>query len=72
MTRIEKWNYAIELLEQNNIQPSDKRLTMNNYGKIVIHSKQLRNCLIIRPQATKKTIKAQVEMQVKIAKNYAA
>lgn len=72
MKRIDKWNYAMELLKQNNIQPSNKGLTINNNGHIVIHSKQLRNCLIIEPQATKKTIKARVEMQVKIAKNCVA
>lgn len=67
MSRIEKWNYAMELLEQNGIEPMDKRLTFNNSGALIIHSKQLKNCISIPPQATKKTIKEKVDMQVKIA-----
>ena len=67
MKRIDKYNYAMELLKQYNIKPIDERLTVNNYGDIVIHSKQLKNCIIISPQATKRTIQEQIYMQIKIA-----
>ena len=52
MKRIDKYNYAMELLKQHNIKTTDERLTLNNFGDIVIHSKQLKNCIIIPPQAT--------------------
>lgn len=67
MKRIDKYNYVMKLLKQNNITTIDKRLCLNNFGDIVIHSKQLKNCIIIPPQATKRTIQEQVFMQVKIA-----
>ena len=67
MKRIDKYNYAMELLKQNNIKTIDERLTCNGGGDIVIHSKQLKNCIIIPPQATEKTIQEQVYMQIKIA-----
>lgn len=68
MKRIEKFNLAMQLLKQNNITPSDKRLCLNCFGEIVIHSKQLKNCIIIPPQATARTIKSVIDMQVMIAK----
>ena len=67
MKRIDKYNYAMELLKQNNITTTDERLCLNNFGDIVVHSKQLKNCIIIPPQATKKTIKEQIDLQIKIA-----
>lgn len=67
MKRIDKYNYAMELLKQYNIKTIDKRPTVNCYGDIVIHSKQLKNCIIIPPQATQRTIQEQICMQIKIA-----
>ena len=69
MKRIDKYNFAISLLKQNNIIPMDRLLRMNCKGDIVIHSKQLANCLIIPPQATKKTIKNMIDKQIAISKN---
>jgi hypothetical protein len=66
MKRIEKYNYAMELLRQFNIKTTDDRLTFNCRGDIVIHSKQLKNCIIIPPQATKRTIQEQIYAQIKI------
>ena len=66
MKRIDKFNYAIGMLKQHNIKTTDERLTMNGYGDIVIHSKQLKNCIIIPPQATKRTIREQIYAQIKI------
>lgn len=67
MKRYDKWNYVIETLEQYGVKPVGNRPTFNNSGDIVIHSKQLKNVIIITPQATQNTIKKQVEMQLKIA-----
>ena len=67
MKRIDKYNYAMELLKQNNIKTIDEGLSTNCFGDIVIHSKQLKNCIIIPPQATKRTIQEQIDMQIKIA-----
>lgn len=67
MKRIDKYNYAMELLKQYNIKTTDERLTFNCFGDIVIHSKQLKNCIIIPPQATKRTIQEQINLQIKIA-----
>ena len=67
MKRIDKYNYAMELLKQNNINPIDERLCINGNGDIVIHSKQLKNCIIISPQATKRTIQRQINLQIKIS-----
>lgn len=66
MKRIDKYNYAMELLKQHDIKTIDEKLTINNFGDIVIHSKQLKNCIIIPPQATKRTIQKQINMQIKI------
>ena len=67
MKRIDKYNYTMQLLKQYNIKTIDGRLTCNGYGDIVIHSKQLKNCIIIPPQATKRTIQEQINLQIKIA-----
>lgn len=67
MKRIDKYNYAMELLKQHNIKTTDNKLTINNFGNIVIHSKQLKNCIIIPPQATKRTILKRIETQIRIA-----
>lgn len=68
MKRLEKFNLAMQILQQNNITPTDKRLCLNCFGDIVIHSKQLKNCIIIHPQATAQTIQNIIEKQVMIAK----
>jgi len=68
MTRLDKFNTAIQFLQRNNITPTEKRLCLNCFGDIVIHSKQLKNCIIIPPQATARTIQTMVEKQVMIAK----
>lgn len=67
MKRIDKYNYAMELLKRHNIKTIDERLTINCLGDIVIHSKQLKNCITIPPQATKRTIQDQINIQVKIS-----
>lgn len=67
MKRIDKYNYAMELLKKYNIKIIDGRLTCNGCGDIVIHSKQLKNCIIIPPQATQRTIQNKICMQIKIA-----
>ena len=66
MKRIDKYNYAMELLKQNNITTIDERLCLNNFGDIVIHSKQLKNCIIIPPQATKNTILKKINHQLSL------
>lgn len=68
MKRLDKFNFAIQLLQQNNITPTEKRLCLNCFGDIVIHSKQLKNCIIIPPQATARTIQNMIKKQVTIAK----
>ena len=68
MKRTDKFNFAMRLLQENNITPTDKRLCFNSFGDIVIHSKQLKNCIIILPQATARTIQNIIETQVMIAK----
>ena len=66
MKRIDKYNYAMELLKKNNIQTTDKVLTINFNGDIIIHSKQLKNCIIIPRQATKTTITQNINRQLAI------
>lgn len=61
MTRAKKHSYAIKLLNDKNIKAISTVLTVNCCGDIVIHSKQLKNCIIIPPQATKKTIQTKIE-----------
>ena len=69
MKRMEKYNYARELLEQQNIELTNNRPTFNNFGDIVFHSHQLMNVIIIKPQATKKTIKNIIEQQINLIIN---
>ena len=66
MKRIDKFNYAMQILKENNIKTINKVLTINCYGNIVIHSKQLKNCIIIPPQATKQTISNTINRQLSI------
>lgn len=66
MKRIDKFNYAMQILKENNIQTINKVLTINCFGDIVIHSKQLKNCIIIPPQATKKTILSTINRQLSL------
>lgn len=66
MKRIDKFNYAMQILEENNIETINKVLTINCYGDIVIHSKQLKNCIIIPPQATKNTILKKINHQLSL------
>ena len=61
MTRAKKHAYAIKLLSEKKIKVTSTVLTVNCYGDIVIHSKQFKNCIIIPPQATKKTIQIKIE-----------
>lgn len=66
MKRIDKFNYAMQILKENNIETINKVLTINCFGNIVIHSKQLKNCIIIPPQATKRTILNTINRQLSI------
>ena len=66
MKRKEKYNYAMKILSENNIKPLSNALTVNGRGDIVIHSKQLKNCIIISPQATKKTIYNRISLELSI------
>ena len=66
MKRTDKFNYAMQILEENNIETIDKVLTINCFGNIVMHSKQLKNCIIIPPQATKKTILSTINRQLSL------
>ena len=67
MKRKEKYNYAMKILNENKVKTLDNALCFNGRGAVVIHSKQLKNCIIIEPQATEKTIKANIGLQLKIA-----
>ena len=58
MKRTDKFNYAMQILEENNI--------LNCFGNIVMHSKQLKNCIIIPPQATKRTILSTINRQLSL------
>jgi len=66
MKRIDKYNFAMELLRENNIETINKVLTVNCDGDIVIHSKQLKNCIHIPPQATKRTILNTINRQLSL------
>lgn len=66
MKRKEKYIFAKKILNDNNIKTTDNTLTLNNYGDIVLHSKQLKNCIIIPPQATQRTILKQIKTQLSI------
>lgn len=66
MKRTDKFNYAMQILEENNIETINKVLTINCYGDIVIYGKQLKNCIIIPSQATKKTILSTINRQLSL------
>ena len=66
MKRIDKFNYAMQILKANNIETIDKVLTINCFGDIVIHCKQLKNCIHIPPQATKRTILSTINRQLSL------
>jgi hypothetical protein len=66
MKRKDKFNYAMQILKENNIETTNKVLTINCFGNIVIHCKRLKNCIIIPPQATKRTILNTINRQLSI------
>lgn len=68
MTKMQKYDYAMELLKQYGIETTSNVPTSNNYGDLVFHSKQLANVITIPPQATKETIKRRIEVMIEITK----
>jgi hypothetical protein len=66
MKRIEKYIFAKKILNDNNVKTTSDRLTVNNNGDLIFHSKQLKNCILIPPQATKKTIQNIINLQLNI------
>ena len=66
MTRTQKYNYAMELLTSRNIKTVGNQMRLNGNGEIVIHSKQLKNAIIIPPQATLRTISNKINRELSI------
>lgn len=69
--KLTQWQYAINLLAEYGIQPIDNRQTYSGQQmNIIIHSKQLCNCIHIKLNETKDEIKAKVLREIEIAKQY--
>ena len=67
--RKSQWNYAVSILNEHDIKPTNDKLTFGGTGRnIVIHSSKLANFLTIRPNMTNEQIKAYVEQQIEISK----
>jgi len=67
--RKSQWNYAVSILNEHGIKPTNDKLTFGGTGRnIVIHSSQLANVLTIRPNMTNEQIKSYVEKQIEISK----
>ena len=72
MSREKQWNYAISLLQGFGINVVNDRMTFTGSGKdLIIHSKQLCNCIQISKQDTKDDIfkKIQKEIKIKLMQN---
>jgi len=71
ITKINQWQYAINLLAEYGIKPIDNRPTYSGQQmNIIIHSKQLCNCIHIKLKETKDEIKAKVLREIEIAKKH--
>jgi hypothetical protein len=67
MSREEKWNYAISLLQGFGIDVINERMTFTGSGRnLIIHSKQLCNCIQISKQDTEDDIFKKVQGEIKI------
>lgn len=67
--RKSQWNYAVSILNEHGIKPTNDKLTFGGTGRnIVIHSSKLANVLTIRPNMTNEQIKAYIEQQIEISK----
>lgn len=68
MKRTEQWNYAITLLENFGIKATNNVITFTGNGRdLIIHSKQLCNCIQISRNDDKEDIFKKIQMQIKIA-----
>lgn len=71
ITKINQWQYAINLLAEYGIKPIDNHPTFSGQQmNIIIHSKQLFNCLIFKLKDTKDEIKAYILREIEIARKY--
>lgn len=67
MSRTEQWNYAISLLQGFGINVINERMTFTGSGRyLIIHSKQLCNCIQISRQDTEDDIFKKIQREIKI------
>lgn len=67
MSRKEQWDYAVSLLNGFGIDITNNTMTFSGNGYyLVIHSKQLCNCISIGRQHTKEDIFNIIQREIKI------
>ena len=67
MSRQNQWAYAISLLRGFGINVIDERMTFTGSGNdLIIHSKQLCNCIQISKKDTHEVIFKKIQNQIKI------
>ena len=67
MDRAKQWNYAISLLQGFGINVVNDRMTFTGSGRdLIIHSKQLCNCIQIKKQDTEDDIFKRIQKEIKI------
>lgn len=67
MSRKEQWNYAISLLHGFGINVINESMTFAGTGRdLIIHSKQLYNCIYISKRDTEEDIFKKIQREIKI------
>lgn len=67
MDRQKQWSYAISLLQGFGINVDDDRMSFTGNGRyLIIHSKQLCNCIQIKKQDTEDDIFKRIQREIKI------
>lgn len=67
MDRAKQWNYAISLLQRFGINVVNDKMRFTGNGRnLIIHSKQLNNCIQIKKQDTEDDIFKMIQREIKI------
>lgn len=67
----QQFKFAMGILKEHGIKPLDERMTLSGNGyNLVIHSKELVNCLLINPNMSNEDIVNYINMQIEISKRH--
>lgn len=69
--RRQQWEFVLALLKERGIEPLDEAMTLSGNGyNIIIHSKDLVNCLCIGPKMTNEEIINYIDREVETTKHH--